>query len=264
MWVKAKEREKNKEKHVNGAMFLTARSNQAQAILTYQAARNAIVNLAPNEEFGPWKKVLLELKDRDVRGPGPETATSNAHFVRSWIWTSAPQLSTSPDDPGLRDALRIEWCKSQERAKRHEEEVELVVEEMRRTLAMIKWNAHEWDTLTTSSSPSGSAIDTVTAAGITAYVYKQAAIQRKMVDVFFSDWYLALKDRSLGSSWLADYTVPPENKRHRLPSNVQLYHPDAYAPNAIDTPPDDLDPDFCDPRTDGVEYLLDDYPEAIV
>jgi hypothetical protein len=24
MWVKAKERERNKEKHVNGAMFLTA------------------------------------------------------------------------------------------------------------------------------------------------------------------------------------------------------------------------------------------------
>jgi hypothetical protein len=27
MWVKAKEREKNKEKHVNGAMFLTQSSD---------------------------------------------------------------------------------------------------------------------------------------------------------------------------------------------------------------------------------------------
>ena len=230
---------------------------------TYQAARRAIVQLAPNEEFGLWKKDLLELKDCDARGPGrEESERSESCFVQSWIWGTAPQSSTSLDDLNLCAALRVEWCKSQERAKRWEEEVELVVEEMRRTLATFEWNAQKWETLVTSPPPDYSTLDADTVAGITAYAHKQAATQREMIRSFFNHWYQVLKDRSLGSSWLSDYPCPPESQRHRLPSNVQLYHPGARTStdvlDVLNTSPDDLDNGFHNLLSNCAEGILED------
>ena len=49
------------------------------------------------------------------------------------------QGSVSGDDQDLSSALQVEWCKAQERATRYEEEIELVVEEMRRTLVFFEW-----------------------------------------------------------------------------------------------------------------------------
>jgi len=95
--------------------FNKTKAEMSEAVSTYHVARKAIVNLSPNEEFGPWKKVLLELKDEDIHGPGLEGTKSTAsRFVQSWIWTTAPKTSTSPDDPDLDTALRVEWCKAQE------------------------------------------------------------------------------------------------------------------------------------------------------
>ena len=91
----------------------------------------AISNLAPNEEFGPWRETLLELRNGDIRGPGcDESQPSNSRFIQSWIWTTAPHVSASPEDPDLQATLQAEWAKAQERAKRFEEEVELIVKEM--------------------------------------------------------------------------------------------------------------------------------------
>ena len=47
------------------------------------------------------------------------------------------------DKEDFHAVLRVEWCKSQERAARYEEEVELVVEEMRRTLTFFEWLVRE-------------------------------------------------------------------------------------------------------------------------
>ena len=103
-----------------------------QAVSTYRVSWKAIESLAPNEEFGPWKETLLQLRDSNIHRPGREDSEpSESRFVQSWIWTTALQHSTSPNDPDLQATLRIEWCKTQERAKRYEEEVQLVVEEMR-------------------------------------------------------------------------------------------------------------------------------------
>ena len=88
-------------------------------------------HLASNEEFSPWKGNLLELQDNNICGPGREASeNSESHFVQSWIWTTASQVSVSTDDPDLQAALRVEWCKVQERARCYEEEKELIVEEM--------------------------------------------------------------------------------------------------------------------------------------
>ena len=244
-------------------LYDNVNSKLDQALSTYRASRKAIANLAPNEEFGPWKETLLELQSRDVRGPGIENhksgteknKTSTSQFIQSWIWTTVPH-SVSPEDPDLQATLRVEWAKAQERAKRYEEEVELVVEEMRRTLVTFERNAGEWESRATSFPLGDSAIGATTIAGIAAYANKQAAIQRGMVKIFIDDWYHLLKQLPLKPKWLKKYPCPPEPKRRRLVSNVKLYHPDSYAPE--DDPPDVGDVTFGDDgATDGFHGAMD-------
>ena len=214
-------------------LFDKATANQADAVSLYRASRRAISALDPEELFGKWKKTFLELKDCDIRGPGPEDfESSQSRFVQSWIWSTSPQISTSInlDNPDLHDALRVEWCKAQEQAKRYEEEVELVVEEMRRTLVTFEWNACEWERRAASPSLSDSAIDGTTAMGIASYAYKQADVQRKMIGVFVNSWHGLIEKISPGSSWLSKYTPPSKDKQRRLVSNVRLYHLDTLTP----------------------------------
>ena len=193
----------NTQRTRNTSLFDKAKANQSHAVSTYQASRNAISLLAPNEEFGAWKKTFLQLKDCDVRGPGHEEfETSESHFVFSWIWTSSSQILTSTEDPDLLAAVWVEWCKSQAWAKCYEEEVELIVEEMQRTLVTFKGDACKWERWATSSPLGDPTIDNMTSSGIASYAYKQANIQRKMVGVFIKDWYQTLDEKSLGSSWL--------------------------------------------------------------
>jgi len=225
------------------SVFDKAKAKLARAVSTYRTSRKAVVDLAPNEEFGLWKDTLRELKDGDIRGPGKEeSGTSASRSAQSWIWTTGLQAS-SPGDSDLDIVLRVEWCKAQELAKRYEEEVQLVIEEMRRTLVTFKLNAHEWEQRATFSIP---AVGDAAAAGITAYAYKQASIQRGLIKVFIKDWYDILTDRPHATPWLHDYSPPAENRRRRLVSNVQLYHssssPRVDTPHTInDVPPPSVD-----------------------
>ncbi|KII90033.1 hypothetical protein PLICRDRAFT_174832 [Plicaturopsis crispa FD-325 SS-3] len=55
----------------------------------------------------------------------------------SWIWSGA-------DDAQVLDALRVEWAKAWSRARRWDEEVQLVKEEMRRVLITLEHRAEQW------------------------------------------------------------------------------------------------------------------------
>ena len=227
------------------SLFDNVNVKLAQAVSTYRTSRAAIANLAPNEEFGPWMKALQVLRNEDIRGPGSDESKPKpgaSRFVQSWIWTTAPLTSTSTEDPDLQAALRVEWAKAQERAKRHEEEVELVVEEMRRTLVTFELKSQEWASFVTSPPLGDSAIDSVTMVGIAAYANKQADIRRRMVTTFVNDWYHLLEKLPSKVEWLEKYPRPPEIKRRRLVSNVKLYHPDSYDPQT-DPLDDDADAD---------------------
>ena len=223
----------------------------------------AISNLALNEEFGPWRETLLELRNGDIRGPGcDESQPSNSRFVQSWIWTTAPHVSASPEDPDLQATLRAEWAKAQERAKHFEEEVELIVEEMRRTLGFLEWKAKEWKSFATSLPSGASAIDTATSDGVTAYANKQADIQLKLATTFIDDWYHILAQLPSNIEWLKKYPRPTEIKRRRLISNVQLYHSDQYNPqtDSLDTGETASD----DEDVKGSPNMTDDYLEEFI
>jgi hypothetical protein len=199
-----------------------------QAAATYRASRSAISSLAPNEEFGPWKKSLLELHREDLRGPArEESETSQSRYVPSWIWQTSPQTSISADEDDFYAALRVEWCKAQERAARYEEEVELIVEEMRRTLTFFEWLVREW---TNRATFAVTGVDNISTCGVSAYAHKQATVYHKLVKIFVSDWHECLSCQALGSSWLKKYPTPPPAKRHRLVSNVQLFHSTSSPP----------------------------------
>ena len=210
------------------------------ATATYRACRDAIVRLAPNEEFGEWKNTLQELRREDIWGPAREgSETSESHHISSWIWQTTHQGSVPEYDNEFHSALRVEWCRAQERAKRYEEEVQLVEEEMRRTLAFFVWLAHEWETRAAVPPVGYLGGDKTTIAGISAHARKQATVYHKLVNTYVSDWFECLETKSLGSSWLQQYPRPSCTRRHRLPSNVKLYHSKS-APTDTSTP-DDVD-----------------------
>jgi len=119
--------------------------------------------------------------------------------------------------------MRVEWCKATARAERFREEVELVVEEMRRTLVFFKWTADNWEQLG-KARVSDPTMDEDIAAGPRAYAARKSALYQKLIDVFIQDWYESLELKSLGSDWLSNYTRPETVRRRRLPSNVVAYH----------------------------------------
>ena len=218
-------------------VFNRAKAKLAQAVSTYRVSQKAIVDLAPKEEFRPWKNTLLELKDCDICGPGHKGAgTSTSHSIQSWIWTAALETSPSTKDSDLNATIRVEWCKAQELVRHHEEEVELVVEEMHQTLVTFELNACEWDQRVVSFSHHSSAVGATVAAGIAAYARKQANIQCELVKVFINSWYQILGEQHCAASWLSKYPPPPEHQHHHLVSNIKLYH--AASPTPCTGTPD--------------------------
>lgn len=205
-----------------------------QAASRYRDARVALLRLDPNESISRWKGDLRELRREDIRGPSREgNEKSESHQQTSWIWqTSSLRGDTGISDPELEDTMRVEWCKAIARAERFKEEVELTVEEMRRTLLFFKWKAGRWEQL--GEARAGEPMmDEGTTSGIRAYAARQAALYCQLVDVFIKDWYECLELKSLGSDWLSAYPRPDICRRRRLRSNVAAYHP--LSPNNDET-----------------------------
>ena len=118
-----------------------------QAAARYRDARIALTRLDPKERYSKWKKDLQELQWEDICGLVWEAdETSKSKQKISWIWrTSSLNIKAGINDPALRNVMWTEWCKSTARAQRFEEEVEIVVEEMRRTLTFFEWTACAWE-----------------------------------------------------------------------------------------------------------------------
>jgi len=229
-----------------------------QAASRYRDARIALLRLDPNEGISRWKGDLRELRREDIRGPSHKNnEKSESHQQPSWIWqTSSLKGNTGVSDPELEDVMRVEWCKATAQAERFEEEVELVVEEMRRTLLFFKWKAGRWVELG-EARVGEPTMDEDTTAGIRAYAARQAALYCQLVDVFIKDWYGCLELKSLGSDWLSAYPRPDIRRRRRLQSNVEAYHnlaPKDDANEMSDTLTDDcplgVGTDFADPMSD--------------
>ena len=127
---------------------------------------------------------------------------------------------------------RVQWAKCQARAERYEEEVELVVEEMGRTLRYFEWKREWWLSFVsdrsdesdasggsnapgTSSVPGKSNVSDKSDAslpldvqgGLRAYAYRQSDVYNNLIASFVGHWRKYLVAHSLGATWLTNY--PP-------------------------------------------------------
>ena len=94
-------------------------------------------------------------------------------------------------------ALRVEWAKAYERAGRWNEELELVVEEMRRVLAFHSRKAEWWfERADMRTDLTGDEL-----TGSQAYAAKQAYYWRTMADKFHLMWSNALRAHSMSAPW---------------------------------------------------------------
>jgi len=225
----------------------------AQISSRYRDSRTALLRLHPT---GSWSPSLRELTNADIRGPAPEgDEPSESRFIPTWIWqvrappapldlpgSSPPAPTRAPDqvsapspitmpttntdfelsEKETEAAVLVDWAKARERAKRFEEEVELNVEEMRRTLVFFSWKASQWEGFAEERANSDNPPSEITLQGLRAYAYRQSAMYREMVKIFVSDWYSCLHPRGLGADWLSGYSdvIVPRKGWNKIPSII--------------------------------------------
>jgi len=83
-----------------------------------------------------------------------------------------------------------------------EEEVQLVVEEMRRILCYMDWRSHYWRSLVSKRE----VLDATVNEGIAAYAEKQAYIAQMMAHRFSQRWLSVLEGHCIPPDWPVHYT----------------------------------------------------------
>ncbi|KAG2112092.1 hypothetical protein DEU56DRAFT_749461, partial [Suillus clintonianus] len=151
----------------------------------YQDERRALVILAPIVEETGWQASLRPLDRQDIRGMSDVLwGETEGRRKLSWIWNMRGAHGDELDDDGSMEDMRIEWCKARARAMRWKEELELLREEMRRTLQFFDWQAMSWDERA-DQNWSGSPAER---EGRIAYARRQAALRRALRDTCHSSW----------------------------------------------------------------------------
>ena len=205
----------------------------------YRNARQALLDLDPAQTLAPgWGRYFLPLSDFDLRSPmRDETQPSEGRMQYSWIWITPPPppflstLTTTPSrdpqsaapipisspvtrttlvtdatvsDAESQDFDRVHWAKCQARAERYEEEVQLTVEEMGRTLRYFEWRRDWWLSIIPQRNNSDRSPDVQD--GLRAYACRQSSLYNELITSFVTRWRTYLITHSLGSSWLGKYT----------------------------------------------------------
>jgi hypothetical protein len=182
---------------------------------SYRSARNALLSLDPS---GTWIMRFHELKPEDIRAPGKEDDEQEGNRSISWIWLTSSENHKLADDTQVDECmdilcfiniitnqitgLRVEWMKSRARAERWSEEVLLVEEEMRRTLAFLDWKALWW----IEQSKLRQNASSILQEGCTAYATKQADVLHIMAFSFAKEWQPILEAHGMSTlGWPATY-----------------------------------------------------------
>ncbi|KAJ7713800.1 hypothetical protein B0H16DRAFT_1743026 [Mycena metata] len=121
----------------------------------------------------------------------------------SWIWMTVQVVITDKNDPRLHNALRVEWCKAYSWVKRYSEDVRLLREEMRCTIAFGYTEAEKWEELMREELLGSSPELT---EGHRAYAAEHANTERKMCELLQGRWarILAKADAYLAARGVLD------------------------------------------------------------
>ncbi|KAJ7598527.1 hypothetical protein C8J56DRAFT_769409 [Mycena floridula] len=187
----------------------------------YRVARKALWKLRDFVKDRPasFFEHFKELKDEDCKAmPIDVLKVGEGKTVRviTWIWTALGTNVSSTDKTVLLDAMRIQWLKYRARAMRWEEEVELVLEEMRRVNVFLLWKAASWRKKGDDFVSHGQAVD----EGAKAYALRQAAMYTAMerrngyLWRFVDDWVKSEQVPTV-RRWYANLVRPRD-----APSNI--------------------------------------------
>ncbi|KAF5375506.1 hypothetical protein D9615_009182 [Tricholomella constricta] len=171
----------------------------------YRVAREALCRLAEMLGKVGWNASFPFLADSDIKQLSGNNDESEGRRTISWIWTRYGAGSQLDCEEGLQDILRIEWCKSKARADRWSEEVQLLLEEMRRVLEFFESMAVKWE-----QRPAAMCFvekDGAMLEALHAYAARQASQFRSMKDHCSYIWRFVPQYVELG---LGVDVVPPE------------------------------------------------------
>ncbi|KAJ7800682.1 hypothetical protein B0H14DRAFT_3490386 [Mycena olivaceomarginata] len=119
-------------------------------------------------------------------------ATGEGSHTLSWIWYTTGVVE-GENDVRLEEALRVEWCKGMARMTRFDEEVRLLREEMRRTVAYGETAAATWEALDEALPEASPEL----LEGRRAYVAEQVATERARVADLRKRWQGILEKADL-------------------------------------------------------------------
>ncbi|KAF9470117.1 hypothetical protein BDN70DRAFT_821734, partial [Pholiota conissans] len=171
----------------------------------YRAARNVLHQLDPD---GTWTVQFHQLDAIDIRGPGRQpddpVRVSKRRFEQSWIWMVNRSIRDENTEEEFDDIMRAEWAKMLARRDRWEEEYQLVIEEMRRTVAYLRWKSVWWR----NQVGRRVGIDSAQYQGLRAYAMRQADLLERLAESCITKWVPALSEAGVVSDWI--------EKRHPL------------------------------------------------
>jgi hypothetical protein len=189
-----------KKQHAYGsgnAVVTRARSAQEsvtkrieRAADNYRVARTALLVLQPESNH---VQNLKPLTKNDIKGPQPEQTDdvrpSEGSFKPSWIWTTATDSRDAEDN----DALRHDWVRMKARRDRWNEEIQLLLEEMRRTVSFLRWQGQSWERKVNVRSVE----DPLLQSGLSAHARRQAHIRHTLSDLYLKEWNVVIQSLSL-------------------------------------------------------------------
>ncbi|KAF8131910.1 hypothetical protein EV363DRAFT_1479709 [Boletus edulis] len=179
---------KFKDRFLHGQGANTRARNTLKAVL---------VKLAPLlHENNTWQTFLWPLNRQDIRAMSNlvwrETEGSRK---LSWIWCMGGAVEGA--DEGALEDMRIEWCKARARAARWSEDVDLLMDEMERTLAFFQWDMACWEERMSFVPAAAGA-----AEGHHAYAHQQATLRKALAENCRRSWESTMElVRQLDKDW---------------------------------------------------------------
>ncbi|KAG1721611.1 hypothetical protein EDB19DRAFT_1646367 [Suillus lakei] len=157
-------------------------SRKQASVLKYKRARNALLCLGCRLEKCGWEATIHPLLDSDVKPLG--NMEQQGRGAISWIWLESHADNSCTENEHMQDCVQLEWCKARACAHRWSEEVELLLEEMRRVLVFLKWQGAWWKERTALRM-----LDSAPAQeGLTAYACRQSTLHESLVAEFQWLW----------------------------------------------------------------------------
>src|ERR1700678_1404744 len=143
-----------------------------------------------------WVFCALTTRTSSKRG-GRMIQMTNGRFEQSWIWMVGHSKRTETNEEEFDNIMLAEWAKMRARRDRWEEEYKLVVEEMRRTVAYLKWKVMWWH----GQAQRQTQLDSVTSQGLDAYAAHQAKMLELLAESCIQKWLPALSGANIVVDW---------------------------------------------------------------